>query len=181
MTITDWFVDIALVLIVVRQLREGRLGPRSYLIPLGMVTFFASQYLSEGVPTDGNDLVLIGVLVGVGAALGIAGGVFTRIRVLNGDLMIKAGVISAVLWVVGMGARLGFQLWADHGGADDVARFSTDHQITGSQAWVSALLLMAVTEVVTRLVTIFVRSRTADRTPRPDSLTTLRSADRRLG
>ncbi|MFF4983839.1 hypothetical protein ACFY3O_27785 [Streptomyces sp. NPDC001046] len=166
MTLTDWLVDIALVLIVFRQLREGRLGPKSYLIPLSLVTFFASQYL-RGLPTDGNDLVLVGVLMGAGAALGIAGGVFTRIRSLDGHLMIKAGVVSAVLWVVGMGARLGFQLWVDHGGADDVARFSAEHQITSQQAWVTALLLMAVTEVVTRLATIFVRSRGADRTAQP--------------
>ncbi|MGW4702466.1 hypothetical protein [Streptomyces sp. NPDC004285] len=166
MTLTDWLVDIALILIVFRQLREGRLGPRSYLLPLGIVAFFASQYL-DGLPTEGNDLVLIGATVGVGAALGIAGGVFTRIRSLNGDLMIKAGAVSAVLWVLGMGARLAFQLWVDHGGADDVARFSVEHRITSQQAWVTALLLMAVAEVVTRLATIFVRSRMVARTTMP--------------
>ncbi|MFK0230003.1 hypothetical protein ACIQUL_30025 [Streptomyces sp. NPDC090303] len=169
MTLIDWLVDIALILVVFRQLREGRLGPKSYLIPLSIVSVFAFQYLQDGVPTDGNDLILVGVLMGAGAALGIAGGIFTRIRALDGHLLIKAGVISAVLWVVGMGARLGFQLWVDHGGADDVARFSMDHQITSQQAWVTALLLMAVTEVVTRLATIFVRGRMVDRTTHPRS------------
>ncbi|MEU6934305.1 hypothetical protein AB4225_18415 [Streptomyces sp. 2RAF24] len=174
MTLTDWLVDIALILVVFRQLREGRLGPKSYLIPLGIVAFFASQYL-DGIPTQGNDLLLIGVTAGVGAALGIAGGVFTRIRVLNGDLMIKAGAISAVLWVLGMGSRLAFQLWVDHGGAGDVGRFSVAHRITGQQAWVTALLLMAVAEVVTRLATIFVRSQMVARatgTPQPGTPST---------
>ncbi|MFJ9428397.1 hypothetical protein ACIRQY_01935 [Streptomyces sp. NPDC101490] len=168
MTFTDWLVDIALILIVFRQLREGRLGPRSYLLPLGIVAFFASRYL-HGLPTEGNDLVLIGATVAVGAALGIAGGVFTRIRSLNGELMIKAGAVSAVLWVLGMGSRMAFQLWVDHGGADTVGRFSVQHQITGEQVWVTALLLMAVTEVVTRLATIFVRSLTVTRTTRPET------------
>ncbi|WP_426368499.1 hypothetical protein [Streptomyces sp. E-08] len=166
MTLTDWLVDIALILIVFRQLREGPLGPRSYLIPLGIVAFFASQYL-HGLPTEGNDLVLVAVTAGVGAVLGIAGGIFTRIRLLNGDLMIKAGAVSAVLWVLGMGSRLAFQLWVDHGGADDVGRFSIEHRITGQQAWVTALLLMAVAEVVTRLATIFVRSQVVARATRP--------------
>ncbi|MFJ7955730.1 hypothetical protein ACIQ62_05475 [Streptomyces sp. NPDC096319] len=165
MTFTDWLVDIALVLIVFRQLREGRLGPKSYLIPLGIVAFFASQYL-DGIPTEGNDLWLVGVTAGVGAALGVAGGVFTRIRVLNGDLMIKAGAVSAVLWVLGMGSRLAFQLWVDHGGAATVGRFSVEHRITGEQAWVTALLLMAVAEVVARLATIYVRGQRVARATR---------------
>ncbi|MFC9589927.1 hypothetical protein ACFTUC_09095 [Streptomyces sp. NPDC056944] len=166
MTLTDWLVDIALILIVFRQLREGPLGPRSYLLPLGIVAFFASQYL-HGLPTEGNDLVLVGVTAGVGAVLGIAGGIFTRIRSLNGALMIKAGAISAVLWVLGMGSRLAFQLWVDHGGADEVGRFSIEHRITSQQAWVTALLLMAVAEVVARLATIFVRSQRVARATRP--------------
>ncbi|WP_307544127.1 hypothetical protein [Streptomyces sp. V3I8] len=158
MTTTDWITDIALVLVVFRQLREGRLGLKSYLLPLGIVAFVASRYLHT-VPTAGNDLVLIGALVAAGAALGVAGGVHTRIRSAGGHLFIKAGAVSAVLWVVGMGARMGFQVWTDHGGADDVARFSVTHDITTGQAWVAAFVLMALTEVVTRLATIFVRSR----------------------
>jgi hypothetical protein len=161
MTTTDWITDTALLLVVFRQLREGRLDLKSFLIPLGIVAFVAHTYL-DSIPTAGNDLVLIGALMGVGAVLGVAGGVYTRIRALDGHLLIKAGAVSAVLWVLGMGARMGFQLWVEHGGgADDVARFSLAHHITSDQAWVAAFVLMALTEVVTRLATIFVRSRTA--------------------
>ncbi|MFE4257992.1 hypothetical protein [Streptomyces sp. NPDC056883] len=158
MTTTEWITDIALILIVFRQLREGRLDLKSFLLPLGIVAFVAYSYL-DTIPTAGHDLALIAVLVGAGAALGIAGGVYTRIRTVDGHVLIKAGVVSAVLWVVGMGARMGFQLWVEHGGAADVARFSVTHQITGDKAWVAAFVLMALTEVVTRLATIFIRSR----------------------
>ncbi|MEV3859047.1 hypothetical protein AB0J38_32620 [Streptomyces sp. NPDC050095] len=158
MTTTEWITDIALLLVVFRQLREGRLDLRSFLIPLGIVAFVAYSYL-DTVPTGGNDLVLIGTLVAVGAALGIAGGVYTRIRALDGHLLIKAGAVSAALWVLGMGARMAFQLWTEHGGgADTVARFSITHHITSDQAWVAAFVLMALTEVVTRLATIYLRS-----------------------
>ncbi|MEU8729841.1 hypothetical protein AB0C68_10780 [Streptomyces tendae] len=159
MTTTEWITDIALVLVVFRQLREDRLDRKTFLIPLGIVAFVAYSYL-DSVPTGGNDLVLIGALTAVGAALGVAGGVYTRIRALGGQLMIKAGAVSAILWVLGMGARMGFQVWVEHGGgADDIARFSIAHHITGDQAWVTAFVLMAVTEVVTRVGTIYVRSR----------------------
>ncbi|WP_075734736.1 hypothetical protein [Streptomyces acidiscabies] len=158
MTTTEWITDIALLLVVFRQLREGRLDLRTFLIPLGIVAFVAHTYL-DSVPTAGNDLVLVGALVGVGAVLGVAGGVYTRVRTAGGHILIKAGAVSAILWVLGMGARMGFQLWTEHGGADDVARFSLAHHITSDQAWVAAFVLMALTEVVTRLATIFVRGR----------------------
>ncbi|MEV7729978.1 hypothetical protein AB0P15_35485 [Streptomyces sp. NPDC087917] len=159
MTTTEWITDIALLLIVFRQLREGRLDLKTFLIPLGIVAFVAYSYL-DTIPTAGNDLVLIAALVGVGAVLGIAGGVHTRVRAVGEHVLIKAGVVAAILWVVGMGARMGFQLWVQHGGAADVARFSVTHQITSDKAWVAAFVLMALTEVVTRLATIFIRSRT---------------------
>src|SRR3954464_3465500 len=165
MTTTDWITDIALVLIVFRQLREDRLSLKSYLIPLGIVAYVASHYL-HSVPTAGNDLLLVGVLVATGATLGIAGGVCTRIRAAGEHLLIKAGAVSALLWVLGMGARMVFQIWVDHGGADDVARFSVTHHITTSEAWVAAFVLMALTEVVTRLATVFIRSRMVVRAQR---------------
>ncbi|MFF0739662.1 hypothetical protein ACFYVL_04600 [Streptomyces sp. NPDC004111] len=159
MTTTEWITDIALVLIVFRQLREDRLDLKTFLLPLGIVSYVAYSYL-DSIPTDGNDLVLIAALMAVGTALGVAGGIYTRIRAAGGHLLIKAGAVSATLWIVGMGARMGFQLWVEHGGgADDVARFSAAHQITSGQAWVTAFVLMALTEVVTRVGTIFVRSR----------------------
>lgn len=170
MTTTEWITDIALLLVVFRQLREDRMDLKTFLIPLGIVAYVAHTYL-DSVPTAGNDLMLVGALVGVGAVLGIAGGVYTRVRTAGEHILIKAGAVSAILWVLGMGARMGFQLWTEHGGgADDVARFSLAHHITSEQAWVAAFVLMALTEVVTRLATIFVRSRmlTAGQ-PAPDS------------
>ncbi|MHB9757173.1 hypothetical protein ACYBSK_22600 [Streptomyces sp. BYX5S] len=177
MTTTEWITDIALLLVVFRQLREGRLDVRTFVIPLGIVAFVAHQYL-DSVPTGGNDLVLIGTLVAVGAALGVAGGLYTRIRVSGEHLLIKAGAVSAALWVVGMGARMGFQLWTEHGGGDDVARFSLAHHITSDQAWVAAFVLMALTEVVTRLATIHLRGRAVDRERRTAGRDAVLSAGR---
>ncbi|MGY0490134.1 hypothetical protein [Streptomyces sp. WG-D5] len=177
MTTTEWITDIALLLVVFRQLREGRLDVRTFVIPLGIVAFVAHQYL-DSVPTGGNDLVLIGTLVAVGAALGVAGGLYTRIRVSGEHLLIKAGAVSAALWGVGMGARMGFQLWTEHGGGDDVARFSLAHHITSDQAWVAAFVLMALTEVVTRLATIHLRGRAVDRERRTAGRDAVLSAGR---
>ena len=162
MTTTDWLVDIALVLIVFRQLREVRVSLHFVLLPLGIVGLVVHNYLNA-IPTAGHDLVLIGSLVTIGAILGIAGGVFTRVRFDGQHALVKAGAISATLWVVGMGARMGFQLWSQNGGGPAIERFSVVHQITSSDAWVAAFVLMALTEVGTRMATILFRAYLAHR------------------
>ncbi|MCE0534129.1 hypothetical protein LWF15_01250 [Kineosporia rhizophila] len=158
MTTTEWITDLVLLLLVLRQVREGRLTPRGFILPLAIVAVVAHSYL-HSIPTGGNDLVLIGTLVTVGAALGIAGGLFTLVRRVGEDVLVKAGVVAALLWVLGMGSRMAFQLWSEHGGGEAITRLSIEHSITGADAWVAAFVLMALTEVVTRLATIYLRSR----------------------
>jgi hypothetical protein len=167
MTTTDYLVDIALLLVVFRQVREGRVDARFVLVPLGLVGFAVHSYI-HSIPTAGNDLVLIATMVAIGAALGIAGGFATRVRYDGRDALAKAGSLAVALWVLGMGARMGFQLWSDHGGAETIRHFSVVHDITSSDAWVTAFVLMAMTEVGTRVATIVGRAYLARQAaPRP--------------
>ena len=63
------------------------------------------------------------------------------------------------MWVGGVGARLVFAIAAGHGAGPAIARFSIAHHITGSSAWVAALVLMALADVLTRLAVIYSRGR----------------------
>lgn len=158
MTTTDWIIDIALVLIVFRQLREEAVSKATFIIPLAMIAFAAKNYL-HSIPTAGNDLVLIGLMAGVGVVFGLFGGLLTRVRMLQGRAHIKATAGAAALWVASMGFRLGFAVWSSHpSGEAHLARFSVDHHITTAQAWVTALILMAFGEVVVRLGVIGLRT-----------------------
>lgn len=89
MTTTDWFIDIALLLIVLRQLREERLTTRTILLPLGMITWAAGNYLTD-IPTAGNDVPLAVIFAATGVAFGLAGGLLTRVRHADGHVLIKA-------------------------------------------------------------------------------------------
>ncbi|WP_405780622.1 hypothetical protein [Streptomyces sp. NBC_00859] len=157
MTTTDWIIDIALLLIVFRQLREERLSARTVLLPLGIISWTAATYL-HSIPTAGNDLALIGAFAGVGVVFGLCSGLLTRVRYADGHARIKATAAAAGLWVISMGFRLAFAVWSSHpSGAAHVAHFSATHDITSSQAWVVALVLMAFGEVIVRIGTIVVR------------------------
>ncbi len=157
MTTTDWIIDVALILIVVRQLRAERLRAFVVLLPLGICAFVASHYLKT-VPTAGNDLLLVGGFLVLGAALGLAGGMLTRVTTRGGDVYLQARFGAASLWVTSMTARLLFIIWiSSDSGAESLARFSGHHDITSSDAWQDALVLMALAEVVVRMGTIVVR------------------------
>jgi len=141
MTTTDYVLDIALIAIVLLQIRGRRLTPRSQLIPLAIVAWAA-----------GNDLLLVIGCAAVGTVLGTLCAVFTSVRPdTQGFPVAKAGVVAAVLWILGVGARFAFQLYATHGGQAAIARFSLAHDITSSEAWTAALVLMALCEVVARV------------------------------
>ena len=159
MTTTDWFIDIALLLIVLRQMREERLTTRTILLPLGMIAWAAGNYLTN-IPTAGNDVPLAVIFAATGVVFGVAGGLLTRVRYAGGHVLIKASRGAAALWIISMGFRLGFAVWSTHpSGAAHLTSFSAAHDVTGGQAWVVALLLMAVGEVVVRLGTIIIRGR----------------------
>ena len=96
--------------------------------------------------------------------LGIGCAVWSRIeRDDTGSIVVKAGVAAAALWIAGVGSRLAFQLYATHGGGESLGRFSMAHQITTSQAWVTALILMAFGEVLFRTAGIWIRAMRAGR------------------
>jgi hypothetical protein len=65
---------------------------------------------------------------------------------------------AAALWVVGIGMRMGFSLFAEHGGGPAIGRFSEAHHIT-AEGWVTALVLMSLVEVVSRTLILWARSR----------------------
>jgi hypothetical protein len=107
MTIFDYLLNTALVALVVLQMRGRRLDRRGLLLPLGLVAWAASHYL-RGIPTAGNDLVLVVVGVLAGLTLGAASAALTRLDVdHDGVPVARATLAAAALWVVGIGARMG--------------------------------------------------------------------------
>jgi hypothetical protein len=157
MSFTDYLLSAVLILVVFRQLRGRRLSGFFLFLPLVIVAVFAVSYF-KGVPTSGNDplLVMGGVLLG--AALGTLCAVFTRIYPGPGGVpYAKATWLAVVFWILGVSGRLAFALYAEHGGGANIARFSLSHQLTEA-GWVSGLILMALVEVVSRTGVLVLRT-----------------------
>ncbi len=156
---TMYVINAILVLMVVRQIREHPLDLRSLAGPVLAVGAAAVLFL-HSVPGGGNDVLLEAACVAAGAAMGALGGVTTHLR-RGGDgrALGRAGWLAAGLWITGVGARMAFAIAASNGAGPAIARFSIAHQITGSAAWVAALIMMALADVLTRLIVIYVRGR----------------------
>ena len=61
------------------------------------------------MPTAGHDVTLGSVGLALGALCALA----TRLRRgPGGAALAKAGIVAAVLWVAGLGARMAFVLWS---------------------------------------------------------------------
>jgi hypothetical protein len=158
-TTTMYLINAALILMVIRQIREHPLDFRSLAGPVLAVGAAAVLFL-RSVPTGGNDLVLEAACVAAGAAMGAVAGLATKLRRgPDGRALGRAGWLAASLWITGVGARMAFAIAATNGAGPAIARFSLAHLITGSAAWVAALIMMALADVLTRLVIIYLRGR----------------------
>jgi hypothetical protein len=171
-SLEDYTLNLLLVAVVIRQVRGKKLTPVGLLWPVGLVVAAGVEYL-HGIPTAGNDLPLAAGGALLGAVLGCLCGLFTRIhRLPDNTLLAKATGLAALLWVLGVGARMGFALYAENGGGPAIAQFSATHHITSAAAWTACLLLMSLTEVLGRtalLATRGHRAQQAQPTPAPAS------------
>ena len=164
MTTTDWILDIVLIALVLRQIREARIDKRFVLIPASIVAYTGSHYLTS-VPTGGNNLYYVGGLLALGIALGVAGGLTTHVRAAEGHGYARAGLAAAGIWVVSMSVRMGFLVWISYGSGKDWLRdYSIAHHVTSGNVWQTGLVLLALSEVIVRLGIIVARSQQAKRT-----------------
>jgi hypothetical protein len=156
-SITDYVIDILLILVIFRAVRPHQLTPRAAVLPLVLLAVAGVVYLRP-ITLRGNDLALILILTAAGIVLGVLSGLADRIWPdQRGQLLSRAVTLSVILWVIGMGFRFGFAYYAYHGGGPAVARFSVRHDLSGANIWTTALVLMAFGQVLARLGVLQIR------------------------
>jgi len=158
MDVTDSLVSIALILLVVRQLRGRRLTLLSLLWPVLLVAWAGVEYLGA-VPPYAPDRALVAGLCALGAALGVTCGLLTRVEARAGVVVARASWLAALAWIAGMGGRLAFGLLALHGGARIIGDATARLDLHAAGTWSTALVTMALAEVLARTGVLAVRHR----------------------
>lgn len=149
MSISTWLIDIALIGMVLRQVRARRLTVFELALPLGIVLFVGVKYLDD-FSTSSGDLTVVLLGCATGLILGVGCGIFTLVYAgEQGKPMMRATAVAAALWIFGMGFRLVFQVYESYGSGEIVARLSAEHHIS-STGWTCGLVLMALVQVVSR-------------------------------
>ncbi|WP_137802046.1 hypothetical protein [Kocuria sp. 2SI] len=155
MSATDWIIDLVLIGLVLIQLFERRLSLIQVLLPVAIVVWAGTNYITT-IPTDGNNLLLLVITVLIGAAIGAGVGAFTRVRVRDRVVVVKATALAAALWVIGMGSRLVFQIWATNSGGQSLGTFTVQNNLS-TDVWAPALLFMAAATIIVRTVILLAR------------------------
>lgn len=148
--------SLLLVMAVFRQVRPRPLGLFALTWPLVVILVVAGGFFT-GVPVGGHGLLLVIACTVLGIALGVGCAATTHVYVsADGTPIARAGVAAAVFWLLGMALRLAFVLYVDNGGAEVIGKWSLSMHVTGA-AWGSALLLMAIGEVLARTIGLVVK------------------------
>ena len=150
MNLTEWILSFGILAVMLSQLGEHTATRRRLMLPLIIV---AINFL-PGTPTVGNDVAFEASGVAIGIVLGGLAGLAVRVRANGaGQVTLTAGWAYAVIWILVLGGRMVFALWAGGPGSHAVAAFSMSHAITGA-AWTSFFVLMALAMIATRTALI---------------------------
>jgi NADH:ubiquinone oxidoreductase subunit K len=161
---TDIAISLGLIILVLRQIRGRQLSVASLLWPVGLVLWAAFDYLGT-IPGKTSDIVFTTALAAVGLALGVGCALLTRVYRENDKVMVKARPAAAALWIIGMCSRLVFGIVALHGGAAAIGRLSQTLDLHSISTWSTALITMALCEVLSRTLVLSYRYRRAGNLP----------------
>ena len=169
-----WIIN----LVVLTAVLEADLGRRKVTAfrlarPVVLAGVIIAFYI-KGVAGSGDGLVMEVGLAILGVALGLAAGAIFRVfRDDEGKVRSQAGEGYAALWILVIGARIGFAYASSH--SRNVQTWLGTHQIT-SAALTDALIFMAAAMLLARTATLLVRKRALP----PDTETAAQTARRPL-
>lgn len=164
MTWTDWAIPLGLIALVLRQIRGKKLTVAGLLWPVALVAWAGFEYLGD-FPAYTSDWIFALCLAAVGLGLGLGCGALTRVHHDGEKVVARATVPTAALWITGMAGRLAFGIIALNGGAEAIGRLSEKLSLHSENTWPTALILMALCEVLSRTGLLLLKYRTALKQP----------------
>ena len=152
MTASEYLLNFALLAFVLHSNLGTKAMTRKRMVrPLIIVAISGSTFLTS-VPGAGNDRVLEAAGLLAGVALGIVSALLVRVRWTPAGVVTTAGAGFAALWIAAIGGRVAFAYGADHWFSQGLVNFSRTNDITSSDAWAAAFILMALAMVIARTV-----------------------------
>lgn len=158
MNLEEWIISLLLVAVVLRQIRGKRLTLFGLTWPIILILYAFLNYFKT-IPLYKSDLTLVLSLMFIGLLLGVGCGVLTQVYIQNNTIKAKARFLASTLWIIGMGSRIIFGIYATHGGATHIGNISSKLHLHSYNTWAVALIFMALLEVLSRSFILYIRYR----------------------
>jgi hypothetical protein len=165
-----WILNLVVLGVVLEaDLGRRKIGWFRVLRPLLTAILICPLFL-DSIPTDGHDLALQAVGIGVGVLLGLAAHLFISVghgpvksrRGTRDRAVSRAGFGYAAFWTVIYGGRLLFIYGTLHWFPVPLGQFMAAHQLSAA-GLTDALIFMAVAMALARSALLGVRGRAAAR------------------
>lgn len=157
MTASDYLLGLGAMAIVLWGMRRHELSDRRLLRPLIIAAVVCVGFL-PAIPTTGADLALVAAGTLTGIACGAISGLATRVERDGTGAIVATGTPLAVAVTGGaFAARFAFAVAATNGLGPAIGRASQALDVTSAQAWVAALVLMAVGDLGVRALVLWQR------------------------
>ena len=157
MSASEWIINFVVLGVVLEaDLGRRKITWRRLARPVVVAGAIVIYYLTKTpVATRSGGLAFELGLAALGIILGLAAGLIFRVFRDKGIPWSQAGIGYALLWIVVIGARIGFAEAASHSRSLQV--WLGTHHIT-SNAITDALIFMAVGMLLTRTATLWLRA-----------------------
>lgn len=158
MSTFDYILGIGALVLILWNMRRHELTDRRLRRPVIIAVVVGISFL-HAIPTAGAD----GVLVGFGALAGIACGTISALATrverdgTTGAVISAATPLAVAVTAGAFVSRMGFAVAATNGLGPAIGRFSHGIGVDSAQAWIAALVLMAVADLVVRTLILWRR------------------------
>ncbi|GMG73325.1 hypothetical protein LCM14_05670 [Priestia aryabhattai] len=151
MDIQTWIIIGAFFLVVLlKQFGRKKFSIRNAIWPFIISGIIIKLYVKD-IPTSGNDIVGLGLMIAAGILFGIAILFTVKVEWAEGKAFTIAGIPYLLLWILGLGWRLLLSNYAEHWNPQGFMKFMITHKLDVdiiAPAFISFTIAMFVTRTL---------------------------------
>ncbi|WGD97891.1 hypothetical protein [Bacillus safensis] len=151
-----WLIMGTIFLVVLfTQFGRKKFTVRNAILPFIICGIVIKMYVKD-IPTSGNDIVALGLMIAAGILFGILILFTVKIEWSEGKAFTIAGIPYLLLWIIGLGWRIVLTNYAEHWNPQRFMEFMITHKLD-IDIIPPAFIFFTLAMFTTRILGIFIR------------------------